>query len=162
MIGSPKYRMLTPEEWDLMRDDFVSFLISNGIDAAQWIKIKASSEDESLLWMIKFSDVVLQKSLEKIKWLEFRSSHRLMLFKCDEMNIQLAAVTSENTDLTHFDEPDFSMVNKSDISLFVQTKPYHPNREEEIFRMLQNGALVTDGVLFEWVSKAVEDLRNLA
>jgi hypothetical protein len=161
MTSSPIYRMLTAEEWDLMRDDFVQFLISNGIDATEWLKIKELNKEEAEVWMIKFSDVVLQKSLEKIKFIEFRSPHRLMLFNCEINAIHLAAITSEHTDLTNFGEADFSLANKSDIAMFVQSKQYYSNRETEIFKMMQNGALVTDDKLFNWVKEAVERLRNL-
>jgi hypothetical protein len=48
------------------------------------------------------------------------------------------------------------------LAMFTQTKTYQPDRETEIFGMLQNGALVTDESLFNWVFQTVEKLKNLA
>jgi cag pathogenicity island protein 24 len=162
MIDNPKYRLLNQEELEILKDEFVQFLISNGIDAPKWLAIKDLDQNEAQLWISKFSDIVLQKSLEKIQYLEFRSAHRLMLFHCQKECIQLAAVTSEHTDLSDFGEKEMVASIQSDLAMFTQTKTYQPDRETEIFGMLQNGALVTDESLFNWVFQTVEKLKNLA
>ncbi len=106
-----------------------------------------------IFWLIDvFSDVVYDKILRKIKYLEFRDIKTLNIFYCATDKIILAGMRvkeQSSLDLTTSDiftkwkEEDLSMVN-----LIKTEKKYSKEREMEVFELLQSGCLITDDKLF--------------
>ena len=68
-----KYRSLSTKELEPLKDDFIKFLSANTITGEDWINIKSNKPNEASTLVEVFSDIVWEKSLEKIKSLEKNS-----------------------------------------------------------------------------------------
>lgn len=153
-----KYRRLTIQELEDMENEFVRFLVSNGVTADDWIKIKAEDAPQAEGLIQIFSDVVFEKVLENVKYIEHRSPGDIKTFKCLEDKIELLGLKINGTsdiDLTQ-SQPleDMLAYMKSapagSVQMYSAEKAYKDNNpKKEIFDMLENGAAISDGKIFE-------------
>ena len=84
-----KYRRLTLEELNDMETEFVRFLVSNTVTADDWEKIKKENPERAEGLIEIFSDIVFDKVLEKVKYVEHRSRYDIKTFRCLEDKIEL-------------------------------------------------------------------------
>lgn len=148
-----KYRRLSEEELELLKNEFIQYLVANGIDAQMWEKFKNEDPDKADIFVELFSDIVLEKSLEKIQYLEHRTPTDLKLFYCSEDKIDLIALKSSKVDLTNL--TNFTSEDISNIELYKATKEYSKKREVEIFELTQKGCEVTNHVLYRLLEQFV-------
>ncbi len=142
----PKYRLLEQDELKNLEPEFIQYLSSNGIDADKWKSILENDKSEMEMHIELFSDVVLQKSLEKISYLEHRTSSDLKLFYFEETEASLLALKSSTVDLLEITTID--KTNLDNIELYTATKKYSSTRESEIFELLNKGCTISKGDLF--------------
>ena len=81
-----KYRRLTNDELTELEKEFVRFLASNHITALDWEKLKGHDPKrvESLIEV--FSDIVFEKILQGIEYLEFKTPTDIKTFHCEISN----------------------------------------------------------------------------
>ena len=60
-----KFRVLTTEELEPLKDDFIKFLSANTITGEDWASIKKNKPEEAETLLEMFCDIVWEKSLEK-------------------------------------------------------------------------------------------------
>ena len=151
-----KYRVLTEDEFEALKDEFVKFLIVQGIDAASWQKMKDLEPDLAQKYLHDFSDFVFENTLQKIGYIDFFNGNSLKLFKCASDDIQLINIES----VSKFETiQDFLKAMASDLTGFTlqrHAKKYHPNRAVELFRMISSGGLVSDGYWYEKMVTSIE------
>jgi len=148
-----RFRRLTLDELKELHEEFIQFLSSNTITGDDWKKLKEEnySKAESLIDI--FSDIVLEKSISNIKFLEKRDAKTLLLFYCKEKDIELIGLSIDSNTSVDFTNPeDIDALAKGKLNIKINTfktsKPYNKNREDEIFTLLNDGCLVTDKKLF--------------
>jgi len=137
-----KYRMLTEAELETLKDDYIKFLIVNGIDAAEWQRIKGDEPVKAVNMLEQFSDFVLDQSLSKIEYLEYLDKIGIKVFKLDTEEIHLIGIDS---DLVFLDENALLKgleENPSHFHIYTSSKKYFPDRHTEVFKMLQSGAQI--------------------
>ncbi len=148
-----KYRRLTKEELVELEKEFVEFLVVNGIVADDWGKLKQNEPDKAEQIIEQFSDVIFEGTLRKIQFVDIVSKSKLYTFQClpDKIILRgLEAKEGSNLDFLDDGKVQELLANSSaDIQLVKSEKNYHPNREEELFGMLQRGALISDGKWFK-------------
>ena len=146
-----KYRILTTEELEELKEEFIQYLVSNTVTADDWVKIKDTEVEKAEKLIELFSDQVLDKALTNIKFLEHRESKNLMLFHCTKESIDMIGLSvDENSELDLTEISNMGGIPENDsINVFKTSKKYSKNREEEIFDMLNNGCLTTDEKLYE-------------
>lgn len=147
------YRKLTEVELEELKEEFVQYLVANGVDADLWEQIKKDEPEKSNLFVQQFSDVVLQKSLEKIQYLEHRTSSDVKLFYCGKESIDLIALKSSVVDLTNMAE--FNAEDFKNIEVFKATKSYSKNREVELFEMTEKGCQIVTHTLYDLLKQMV-------
>ena len=150
-----KYRRLTDEELKELEKEFVNFLVSNTITADDWVKLKEFDPEKAEVLIELFSDVVLDKVLKKVQYIEHRGERDLIVFNCGKDEIELFGLTvSEELEVDLTNEASvISMLLNSEmldgnVKSFKQTKAYTKEREVEIFEMIQSGCLITDDSIF--------------
>ena len=146
-----KYRRLTQFELDSLEKEFIDFLILNGITANDWNKLKQTPEKADKIIEL-FSDVVFEKILRQISYLDHFSPQSIKTFLCADEEIYLIGLDTKDKSYD-FTTSDGRLKLKStppkDLKTYKSSKKYHPNREMELFRMLQNGCVKSDGQIFE-------------
>jgi hypothetical protein len=147
-----KYRYLTDEELKLLEKDFVQFLIANGIDNDEWVRINKENKENALKIVGLFSDVVMEKALGNISYLEHRSPKSLKLFHCKKETISLIGLDIDeesSLDFTVKDSAENALDAGTDsIKSYKTSKEYAGSREEEIFKMMEAGCYIVDGKFY--------------
>lgn len=148
----PKYKRLTSEELKLLEKEFVNFLASAQITAADWEKMKNNEAEKVEELIAVFSDVVYEKVLGKVKFLEYREPKTLNIFNCQENKIVLIGLRVKEHSSLDLTAPDifnqWSESHTSSVNVIKTEKKYVKERGEEVFELLQNGCLITDDKLF--------------
>ena len=152
-----RFRRLTLNELKELHKEFIQFLSSNTITGDDWKKIKADNYEKAEKLIDIFSDIVLEKSISNIKYLEKREPNSVLFFCFHSKEVLLIGVSTldKTIDFTN-DTVIASLANgniKTEISTFKTAKPILGNREDEMFKMLEDGCLVSDGKIFKKLSK---------
>jgi len=146
-----KYRKLTTEELEELKEEFIQFLVSNTVTADDWVKIKETQIDKAEKLIEMFSDQVLDKALSNIKFLEKREAKNIMLFHCRKDEIDMISLSIDSNSPYDFTKENelVEIAEYEKLSSFKSTKKYSKIREEEIFDLLNNGCLTTDEQLYK-------------
>ena len=149
----PKYRRLTLQELEPLEQEFVEYLVLNGIAADDWEKMKAESPEKASRIVDLFSDVVFEKILRTTRFIEYRSKSKLLAYQCLEDKMVCVGMTvPENA---AFDFRDTTMINRAaqsppaGLGVFTKDIAYEQPREAVLFRLLSNGFEISDGHLFK-------------
>ena len=106
---------------------------------------------------------VLYLVMKKTQFLEYRSVGELITFSCMADLIYMAGVRLDphGTDKIDFnDEHAIKQLLGQPIvgaKVFMDEKKYKENREKEIFGMVEQGCLISDGKLFKAIASAAVD-----
>lgn len=157
-----KYRRLSSDELKELEPQFIRFLASNSITADDWVTLKTANIEKANGLIDIFSDIVFEQTLEKIEYLEYKTPKDIKLFHCLEDKIlMMGMMVDEQTtiDFTQNKTPqemmDILHKAEADLKIYSAEKPYKPNRKAELFKMMENGCLIANGMLF----KTLEDLK---
>ena len=90
-----KYRMLSDEELQLFEEDLKHFLIVNGVHGEEWEKMNQEHPEEAKNLVGLFSDTVLQKVYEKLKFLEHRTKSSCMVFQLKDNSIEMISINAK-------------------------------------------------------------------
>jgi hypothetical protein len=148
-----KYKRLTPEELKALEPEFVHFLAAAQITGADWEKMKKNELSKAEELIEVFSDMVYEKVLSKIRFLEYREQKTLNIFNCTEEQITLIGLrVNEHSALDLTADNVFEQWNENNsnaVSIIKTERPYQKERGIEIFELLQSGCLITDERLFD-------------
>jgi hypothetical protein len=152
-----KYRRLSKEELQELEPEFVQFLSSNTVTADDWEKLKTESPEKVEKLVEMFSDIVLEKVLSKIEYLEYKTPKDIKTFHCLEDKIVLMGLRVEgdsDLDFTKQENPEQMLgqyqLSGASLQIYSGEKAYKPSREQELFRMVEGGALISkDGAMFK-------------
>lgn len=154
-----KYRLLTKEELLPLEEDLKHFLIINGIHGDEWKKMNEENPDKATELVGIFSDTVLQKVYEKIKFLEFRTSDSCLIFALREASIELIAINTKaggDCDLSTPESIHEALTHHADqLTFFKSKKEYHKEREAEIHEMMESGCVPSHESFWMMLNKAL-------
>ncbi|MEM6379966.1 MAG: DUF6495 family protein [Bacteroidota bacterium] len=151
-----KYRKLNIAELQELETEFIRFLASNTVTGDDWQKLKTEQSEKAEGLIEIFSDIVFDKIIKDIKYLELKMPQDYRTFQCLEDKIIMLGIKtngSSNLDFTKNESPAQMMdqVQKSgaQLQLYSGQKAYQPNREQELFKMMESGALISkDGAMY--------------
>jgi len=152
-----KYRRLTLDELEELRDEFVLFLASHSIVADEWEKIKTSDEHSMNSLLDLFSDMVIEKALKNISCLKLVSPSELYLFLFEEQTGKMIRFSiSESAGIDLRDDRTLAALAIGEIALntlspelYTGNKQLSVNREEEMYELLCKGASPCERTLFD-------------
>ncbi len=146
-----KYRRLTDIELGKLENSFIQFLVANTITGDDWAKIKVEKPDEALKLIDIFSEMMFETSLRKIEYLKFSEPKDIKIFQCGAESMTLMVLAADDKTPVDFTQPfDTKQIMQytEGLSIYRSEKIYTGNREQELFKMLESGCLITDGLLF--------------
>ncbi|CAM4320715.1 DUF6495 family protein [Gillisia limnaea] len=154
-----KYSRLTKEQFEELHQEFINFLASQSITAKEWEEIKRDkpklAEDE----MDVFSDLIWEGVLDKVTYLEHFSTQQMFLFEITQVEINLIGIKIENEaiDITRREGYQWLQKNLMDdaVNLYTSSKVLSEDRNKDIFALIQQGAVITKGDLFQYFDKVV-------
>jgi len=133
-----KYKRLTNEELQALEKEFVNYLAAAQITASDWEKMKKDELQKAEELIDVFSDMVYEKVMGKIKFLEYRDKKTLNIFNCREDEIVLVGLrVSENSplDLTSDHLLAGWDMNDEKIGVIKSKKNYVKERGLEVFEL---------------------------
>jgi hypothetical protein len=154
-----KYRILTNEELSHLEEDFKQFLIVSGIHAEEWEKMNISDIPKAIQLVEIFSDTVLQKVYEKIKFIEFRSINSCIVFNCQNKKTTLISIQGKSGSQVNLSTPEvihFELMNNfKNLQFHRSEKPNSISRELEIHNLLEQGCVVSSEEFWEFLLKII-------
>ena len=154
-----KYTRLTKEQFEELHQEFINFLATQSITANEWEDLKKNKPETAEQELDVFSDLVWFGVLSKVEYLEHISPQHIHLFKCKEKNMHLIALKlkDDKVDLTTKEGFQWLRDNllSNDIEFFNANKDYSDDRHLDIFKLIQKGANITKGELFQYFEKLI-------
>lgn len=155
-----KYKRLTTEELTALEPEFINFLAAAQITGPDWDKMKKNERSKAEELIEVFSDMVYEKVLSKIKFLEYREKSTLNIFNCTEDQIILVGLRvheHSQLDLTAADiSSQWNESHANAVSVIKTERSYSKERNVEVFELLQSGCLITDERLFKTLSGMIK------
>ena len=155
-----KYRILSKEQFEELHEEFAAFLAAQEIDEASWTKIKETTPNQVLDQLKNFSDLVWEEVLSKTKYLEHFSKDSLNLFHClpESINRIVVRVEKEGINLQEKEGFDWFIDHSNDKSIkyLRGEKPYTTSRNEELFKLIEQGAVLANAKLFNGISELLK------
>lgn len=151
-----KYRQLTKEQFEALHNEFATFLATQSIDVKEWNQIKKEKPQVAEDEMNVFSDVVWDDVLTKTAYLEHFSKQSINLFKCDKKEMHRIFV-KVNKDVNLLEQEGYEWLlsnpNDTTVEYFTGSKQYTEERNLEIFDLIEKGATISKGELYEYFNK---------
>ncbi|EAQ40107.1 hypothetical protein MED134_05119 [Dokdonia sp. MED134] len=155
-----KYARLTKEQLEELHPEFINFLATQSITADEWATIKEKQPLVAEEEIDVFSDLVWEGVLTKAQYLEHISPNQMHLFFLRENNMALIAIkiNKENIDITTAEGYGWLKENlgDDDVVFMSASKDYSEDRNEDKFKLIREGAVITRGDLYKWFERFVD------
>lgn len=147
-----KYRRLTKEQLEELHPEFINFLATQKITAQEWQQIKQERPEVAEQELDVFSDLIWEGVLTQASYITNAAPTRLFLFKVHKDHMELILVKLEtDQDLTTEEGMEWlrQHVDAPEVELFTAKKSYIKERNQELFAMIEQGAEISKGALFD-------------
>ena len=155
-----KYRRLSKEQFQELHQEFINFLATQSITAKEWAKVKAEKPEVAEEEMDVFSDLIWEGVLNKVKYLENISAMHMHLFELGEKEMKLISVKILNPNIDLRTQEGFGWFKKNWQSDFVEyltaSKAYTEDKNMDKFKLIEQGAVITKGELYNWFDEIIE------
>lgn len=156
-----KYTRLTKEQLEELQQEFINFLATQSITAAEWEEIKKLKPEVAEEELDVFSDLIWEGVLDKVTHLEHFSPNQMFLFHITQVEIHLIGIKIDNEaiDITTRQGYQWLQKNLMDdaVNLYTSSKPLTDDRNKDIFALIQQGASITKGDLFTYFDRIVNE-----
>jgi len=154
-----KYRRLTKEQFEELHQEFINFLATQSVTAEEWEALKQNKPELAETELDVFSDLIWEGVLNKAEYLEhFAPQHMYLFHLADEqMHAIVINIKNDAIDITTDDGYDWLRNNLMDESVeFLQAdKPYTKDKNLDKFKMIEQGANITKGELYQYFNKLI-------
>jgi len=160
-----KYRYLTYQEFTVVEDDFSNYLYDCGLSPFEWSLLQDQYSDQAWSMLGEYSDLIFDRLVKNVKYLEFRSEKTLRAIECHQDHMVCIGVEIPNgsplnlTDIDSmqfFDQPSDQMAYRC----YESTQSYQSDRDHEIFEMIESGGYVVDAAVFNQLKLLRTTLQN--
>lgn len=155
-----QYARLSKEQLEELHQEFINFLATQTITAAEWKDIKTNkphvAEDELDI----FSDLVWERVLTNAKYLEHMSANQLHLFELNEDKMSLIAIKVDAPDIDITTPEGYQWLQDNlgneKVVFLSAAKEYGEKPNVDKFTLIRQGAHITKGDLYRWFRRFVE------
>ena len=158
-----KYRRLNKEELEELKDDFIKFLAAQSISADDWESWKTNKIEKVDDLIDLFSDIVMEKILNNIDFLEMLAPNEIKIFSMDIKRARMVGVrmNSNEIDLRKSEDINsfFSDIQKGmnhNPEVFHIEKEYTKPKADEVYFLIENGATVTNEMLYNSIDALIK------
>lgn len=154
-----KYTRLTKQQFEELHHEFINFLATQSITASEWETIKKNKPQVVEEELDVFSDLVWEGVLGKVTYLENISRQQMHLFHLSDKEMKLISVKILNPDIDLNTSLGFNWFKKNWQSDFVEylsaSKAYTEDKNLDKFKLIQEGAVITKGELYQWFDNII-------
>ena len=155
-----KYSRLTKEQFEELNQEFSTFLATQSIDKAEWDKIKAEKPEVAEQELNVFSDLIWEGVLSKAEYLEHFSKNHIFLFQCFETEVKSIVLKSLVPEVDFLTNNGLQWLSDNmfteTIEMKVGKKVFTEERNTSVFLLIQQGAFLSDGQLFQQINSIIE------
>lgn len=154
-----KYQRLTKEQLDALHEEFATFLATQSIDAQKWVEIVAERPSLAEEQLDLFSDMIWDRVLEKVTYLENIAPDYLFLFHIGEeaMHTIIIQILDKSIDVTT--KEGFLWLKENMLSESVQirrgSKQFGEDKLQDVFALIRQGAEITKGILYRAIEESL-------
>ncbi|WP_040282336.1 DUF6495 family protein [Psychroserpens damuponensis] len=154
-----KYSRLTKEQFEELHQEFINFLATQTITVEEWNDIKANKPEVAEQELDVFSDLIWQGVLSKVNYLEHISPQQMHLFHCTEKQMRLIALKIKNPEIDITTKEGYTWFKDNllsdDVEMFTAVKDYSEDKGQDKFKLIQEGANITKGELYNYFENLV-------
>lgn len=154
-----KYARLTKEQLEELNVEFANFLASQQIDKNEWDQLKVDKPEVAEQEIDIFSDLVWEGVLKSARYIEHFSKNHLFLFHFDDTDIDTIVLKTSNKTVNFLTEEGLKWLGDNIISEEVEirygAKKFGADRNAEIFEIIQQGGILSQGDLYHQVKKII-------
>ncbi len=159
-----KYRRLNDEELKILEQDFVQFLVANGIMANDWELLKVEETEKANELIDIFSDIVMEKALSKIEFLRKNEVASIICvqFLTNAIKVHgLVAEPDSGIDFTNDVAMRTAVLNPpKGLKVISDEQPFVKTRNEDIFDFMQQGFELDSGKFFQALALSQKQSLN--
>ncbi|WP_047415516.1 DUF6495 family protein [Cellulophaga sp. Hel_I_12] len=154
-----KYSRLTKQQLEELHQEFINFLATQSITGDEWESIKKEKPNVAEDELDVFSDIIWEGVLAKVDFVENISAQQMHLFHLTEKEMKLISVKVMNPEIDLTTDVGFAWFRKNWQSDFVEyltaSKMYTADKNLDKFKLIQQGAVITKGELYQWFEKVI-------
>ncbi len=155
-----KYSRLTKEQMESLHEEFAKFLATQSIDKKQWEALKSSNsvlvEEELDL----FSDMIWEQVLDQTNYLEHFSPNYIFLFQSKQDKMHSIVIKSLRSEMDLMTSKGLEWLVKNlqsdQLEILIGQKAYDKERNEVLFEIIQQGAILSNGELYKQIEQILE------
>ncbi len=155
-----KYSRLTKEQFEELHPEFINFLASQSIDKAEWDTIKESKPEVAEQELDVFSDLIWEGVLTKAEYLEHFSKNHIFLFQCFDTYVNSIVLKSLVPEVDFLTKEGLQWLSDNmfteTIEMKIGKKVFTEERNASIFGLIQQGAFLSDGQLYQQINSIIE------
>ena len=155
-----KYTRLTKEQLEELHPEFINFLASQSIDKAEWDTIKENKPEVAEQELDVFSDLIWEGVLTKAEYLEHFSKNHIFLFQCFDSYVNSIVLKSLVPDVNFLTKEGLQWLSDNmfteTIEMKIGKKVFTEERNTSIFALIQQGAILSDGQLYQQINSIIE------
>jgi hypothetical protein len=155
-----KYSRLTKEQFEELHQEFINFLATQAIDKAEWDTIKAEKPEVAEQELDVFSDIVWEGVLSRAQYLEHFSKNHIFLFQCFDTYIHSIVLKSLVPETNFLTKEGLQWLSDNmfteTIEMKIGKKEFTEERNASIFQLIQQGAFLSDGQLYQQINGIVQ------
>lgn len=160
-----KYQRLSSAELENLKEDFIRFIASQGIDADAWVKMKSENIDGAEEIIDIYSDLVYDQALSKCKYLEHISAKEFKSFQFNDdhslmYGIKVKPGSTLNLNNDNFQSSVQQGIENNEIEVFTATKKNEKLREQEMFDWISKGAYMANEKWFNEILRLINHLKD--
>ena len=147
-----KYTRLTKEQLKELHPEFITFLATQTIDKKEWDELKTNKPEIALQEIDVFSDLIWDKAITNVRFIDHFSKNHIFLFKCHDELLESLIIQTSNEEIDFFTTEGLEWLGNNLFTdvVTIQTgkKEVAENRNEEVFKIIQNGGIISKGELY--------------
>ena len=155
-----KYSRLTKEQFEELHPEFINFLASQSIDKAEWDTIKENKPEVAEQELDVFSDLIWEGVLAKAEYLEHFSKNHIFLFQCFDTYVNSIVLKSLVSEVNFLTKEGLQWLSDNmfteTIEMKIGKKVFTEERNASIFGLIQQGAFLSDGQLYQQINSIIE------
>jgi hypothetical protein len=155
-----KYTRLTKEQFEELHQEFSTFLATQTIDKAEWDQLKAEKPEVAEQELDVFSDLVWEGVLGRAEYLEHFSKNHIFLFQCFDTYVNSIVLKSLVPEVDFLTKEGLQWLSDNmfteTIEMKIGKKVFTEERNASIFALIQQGAILSDGQLYQQINSIIE------
>lgn len=147
-----KYTRLTKEQLEELHPEFVNFLATQSIDKKEWDELKLNKPEVAEQEIDVFSDLIWDKAISNINYIDHFSKNYIFLFKCVDTMVYSYVINSSNDTVDFLSSEGINWLSENIASHEVEIqrgkKDISNDRNGSLFEIIKQGGIISKGELF--------------